>query len=301
MMPSVKSLLKAVRGSQPFNAAATTLVKTAFGIAGRPPEVVVKHLHRVGNVRVKLPNSRVLRLWSLGDDWVSNRIYWHGWQGYDPETVPLFFRLAERAKVVFDIGAYVGFYTLLADHANPDAQVHAFEPLPTVYERLIRNVALNKLPNVECHPMAVGEEAGFADFYHAAAHLPTSSSLSFEFMRSAPDLQRSTVPVVQLDQFCDEHQITRVDLMKLDTESTEPQVLRGMRTILGRDRPNIICEVLPGCDTGPALEEILGPLGYRYYLLTPDGPRHNHQIVGHAEWLNYLFSTQSAMQGRGRA
>ena len=298
-MTSLKAMLKAVRASQPFNVAATTLVKAAFGIAGPAPELVVQHLHRVGSVRVRLPNGRWLCLWSLGDDWVSNRVYWRGWKGYDPETVPVFFRLAERAQAIFDVGAYVGFYTLLAAHANPQARVYAFEPLPTVYERLTHNVALNQLPKVHCHLTAVGEESGLADFYHAAARLPTSSSLSFEFMKETTDLQRSTVPVIRLDQFAEEHQIGRVDLMKIDTESTEPQVLRGMRRILERDRPQIICEVLSGRDTGPALEELLGPLGYRYYLLTSGGPRRTDKIVGQPEWFNYLFTTLSAEEISG--
>ena len=168
-------MLKAVRTSQPFNVAATTLVKAALGIAGPAPSSWYSIFTVLGVYGSGSRTASRLCLWSLGDDWVSNRV-WRGWKGYDPETVPVFFRLAERAQVIFDVGAYVGFYTLLAARRQPPAQVYAFEPLPTVYERLTHN-ALNQLPNVHCHLKAVGEESGFADFYHAAARLPTSSSL----------------------------------------------------------------------------------------------------------------------------
>jgi hypothetical protein len=61
---------------------------------GRDFEVAIKHLPRTGPVRSRLPNGEVLRLWSRGDDWISNQVFWRGWSGYEPETTPLFFELA---------------------------------------------------------------------------------------------------------------------------------------------------------------------------------------------------------------
>lgn len=110
---SLKNALKAVRASQPFNALATSTVRSILDLTRARPEFVVKHLHRMGTVRSQLPNGRELRLRSRGDDWVSNQVYWRGWNGYESESVPLFFRLATRASVTLDVGAYVGFYALL--------------------------------------------------------------------------------------------------------------------------------------------------------------------------------------------
>jgi hypothetical protein len=95
---------------------------------------------------------------------------------------------------------------------------------------------------------------------------------------------------VTLDRIVQEHKLDRVDLLKIDTESTEPQVLRGMIETLKRDRPTIVCEVLKGRGSEEQLDKILGSLGYRYYLLTPNGPEKQDQIIGHPSWLNYLFS-----------
>jgi hypothetical protein len=55
-------------------------------------------------------------------------------------------------------------------------------------------------------------------------------------------------------------------VLKVDTETTEPDVLTGGRALLERHRPWIVCEVLAG-RTGAQLEAILGPLGYRYFHL----------------------------------
>ncbi len=293
MRAEVVKTLKLARSSQPFNFAATSLAYAYQQITGQHSEKIIKHLHRVGEVKRTLPNDRKLALWSKGDDWVSNQIFWRGWDGYEPETVQLFFRLAQRARITLDVGAYVGYYTLLAAHANPAAQVFAFEPLPTVFKRLQQNIQLNQLTNVTCINSAVSDIDGTAEFFHAPNELPTSSSLSFEFMRATNDLMRTKVPVIALDKFVREQKIARVDLVKIDTESTEPDVLSGMRETLQKDHPFIVCEVLKGRGSEKALSEILQPLNYRYYLLTPDGRILKDQIEGHPEWLNYLFTTLS--------
>jgi FkbM family methyltransferase len=255
--------------------------------------LVIKHAHRTGSVRAELPNGRVLRLWSQADDWVSNQIYWRGWNGYEPETVPVFFELARKARVTIDVGAYVGFFTLLAAHANPNGVVYAFEPMPDVYGRLRRNVALNQLFNVESIASAVGDRDGAAQFYHCAIDIPCSSSLSFEFMRTAPDVQSSTVAVTTIDRFIQDNELDQVDLVKIDTESTEPQVLVGMAETIRRYHPHIVCEVLRGRGSERHVEDIVRSFGYYFYHLTPGGPVQCDRIEGHPTWLNYLFTTLS--------
>jgi FkbM family methyltransferase len=286
----IKQVLRKVRVSQPLNFLATSAVRGVLSILKITPGFVVRHLHRAGVVRSALPNGRVLKLWSRGDDWVCTQIYWKGLSGYEPETVPLFLRLATSAQVIFDIGAYVGFYTVLAALASPSARVYAFEPHPNAYGRLLRNVKINHLVNVECLQAAAGEADTSSALFCGLGWLPTSSSLSAEFMGSHGAPLGVSCEVVSLDAFVRKCGIERVDLLKIDTESTEPQVLRGMLEILRRDRPSIICEVLRGRGAEDLLEDILGGLGYRYYLLTPSGPVLVPKVVGHETWLNYLFT-----------
>lgn len=230
-------------------------------------------------------------MWSRGDDGVATQVFWRGWEGFEPEAGTLFYNLARRASVVFDVGAHVGFYSLVAAGANPHAQIFSFEPMAPVFQRLRNNIALNRFRNVQCFHTAVGEETGNADFYHVATGIPSSSSLSHEFMQDYGALEVSTVPVIRLDDFVQENGIEKVDLMKLDTETTEPQVLRGMIRTLRRDHPGILCEVLPGYGCEQALQEILSPLDYNFYLLTQDGPQQCATIEAHPQWRNYLFTT----------
>jgi len=286
--------LKRVRTWQPFNFVGTRFVRWIASRAGVRHEWAVQHLHAVGRVNARLPNARTLRLWSRGDDWVSNQVFWRGWRAHETETADAFFRLAERADVTLDVGAYVGYFALLAAHANPGGRVLAMEPLPNVYTRLMRNIQLNRLNNVECVMAAAGAQEGTASFYHQPHALPTSSSLSREFMDGAENLTATTVPVVTIDHLLRERGIRRIDLVKIDTESTEPDVLSGMAEALRRDRPAIVCEVLRARGAEERLNAMMKPLGYRYYLLTPDGPVARDVIDGHPEWLNYLLVGRDA-------
>ena len=261
---------------------------------GTTPEIFPRHLHRVGDVFEGLPNGETLHLQSKGDDWVTNLVFWKGWKAYEPGTIDLFYRLACRANVILDIGAYVGFFTMVAALANRSARVYAFEPMEAIHRRLVENVARNGLRGVECFHVAVSDSSGQARFFFSRAALreglPTSSSLSETFMAQAPELEAIDVPLITIDAFSAEKGIPRVDLVKIDTETTEPNVLRGMRHVLSRDRPTVVCEILRDRVDTNSIDAELRPLGYKYFLLKPDGPELRTTIEGHPEFLNFLFT-----------
>lgn len=264
-------------------------MRPVLRMAGVDSAVVTKHLHRCGTVKAKLPNGQTLRLWSRGDDWVSNQIFWNGWNAYETETLSLFFKLASRATVILDVGAHVGVFSLVAGHANSSAQVFAFEPVAPTYQRLQTNVALNQLKNVRCFQSALGDKDETTEVFHQPG-MTFTASLSREFMNWQPAWSSSTVTVVTGDNFVKENNIPRVDLLKIDTESTEPQVLAGMLKTIKRDRPKIICEVLPDL-TEKSIELLLGPLGYSFYRITDRGLVRQERITGDLKFRNYLFST----------
>lgn len=288
--------VKVVRGFVPVNHALTSVLRAASARSGRQSQALSRYLPRVGLFETPLPNGGTLKMWSRGDDEITSAVYWGGWAGHEPETSECFWTLAASARVTLDIGAHVGYFGLLAAHANPEGRVHAFEPLPVVHERLRRNVRLNGLRNIVCHQTAVGGESGEAKFYHLPGCIPSSSSMSLNFMEPVAGdrkLAAFEVEVTTIDDFVAANDVRGVDLVKIDTEATEDSVLRGMASMLARDRPAVVCEILPG---GPAsaVEEILAPLGYRYYLLTDRGPQWCPQITPHRQWRNFLFRADDA-------
>ena len=157
---------------------------------------------------------------------------------------------------------------------------------------LQNNLRLNRLKNVRCQSEAVGETSGTAQFYHLPEGIPSSSSLSQEFMQGFGALKHTSVQVIRLDDFVAEQNVARLDLIKIDTESTEPAALRGLKSTLQRDKPDIICEVLAGTDTSGPLQELLAPIGYRFFLLSENGPQLQENIVPseNQNWMNYWFT-----------
>jgi FkbM family methyltransferase len=286
----LRAVLKRLR-VQPFlNRVSTTCLRALVGWLPRgTPDFIARHLPRVGLFRFRAPGGERIALLSEGDDWVATQIFWKGLERSEPDAV-LFYEMARRARVTIDVGAHIGLYSLLAASANPGGRVLAFEPLPRVFSRLYRNVEANQRDNIECFPMAVGRTEGIEDFYFAPIEpLPSSSGLNPHFFHESGVLVRSQpVPVISLDTFCVSRGTGQVDLVKIDTESTEAAVLDGMTRVLGESRPHIFCEVLDVSDTADEVDGLLRRHGYRFFHLTPDGPKPNERLVGHRSFRNYL-------------
>jgi len=280
----IKSGLIRVRASQPFNWLATSVGRACLGSSS---EWLVKHLPRSGTASAALPNGRTLKLRSHGDDWVSNQVFWRGWSGYEPESTPLFYGLATGSRVTLDLGAHVGFYALLAGHANPAGKVYAFEPMPVTFARLRANIALNGLPNVVAVNSAVGGAKGVAEFYHGPTDIPCSCGLSPDIFAPGSEVSSFEVLVTTVDDLVREEGLQGVGLVKIDVEGAELDVLRGMAETLRRDRPEVICEVWGG--PGPEMLDFLAAHGYRAYSLD-SGPR---PYVGDSREANHLFSARS--------
>jgi FkbM family methyltransferase len=295
----IKEMLKRVRTSQPLNRVTTATFKGLFDATGWRSEFVIKHLPRTGVTAIPLPDGRVLKLDATGEDWIPTQLFWRGWQGYEPEMTPLFYRLARTtAHTVFDVGAHIGFFSLLAAIVNPNARVFAFEPLARIYDRLKLNVDLNALTNVQTLCVAVGAQEGVAEFYFPDEQMPVSSSLRSDMLTAGLPadtniVRHVPVQVVTLDRIVAEHNVARVSLIKLDTERTEHEVLAGARATLERDHPDIICEVWPDAGNGRQLEELLRPLGYRFYQVRPEGVVARAEIIGDEAALNYFFTTRT--------
>jgi FkbM family methyltransferase len=267
----IKETIKKLRAIRPLNNFATTTLRGLFTVTGLQSEFLIKHLPRTGVTAVKLPNGSILKLDAEREHWISNQLFWRGWQGYESEMSGLFYDLAQSARTVVDVGAHAGFYSLLAGRANPRAKVLAFEPMKRVFDSLERNVKLNGLGNIECFNAAVGATSGIQEFYFPDQDLPISSSLRSEMLDATfPEgsIKHVPVSVVTLDEFVAKKGIVDVDLIKLDTERTEHDVLASAVNLVQRDRPDIICEVWPDAENDKQIETTLRPLGYRFSPLT---------------------------------
>src|SRR5712692_4691633 len=125
-------LIRRARVLPVLNPLVTSMVRRCVSLIGASPEFAALHLPRVGEVGVQLPNGRSMRMWTNGDDFIANQVFWYGPFGYEPETSRLFFDIARTARTTLDVGSNVGYYALLAALANPAGQVIALEPMPSI-------------------------------------------------------------------------------------------------------------------------------------------------------------------------
>ncbi|HXZ80687.1 MAG TPA: FkbM family methyltransferase [Terriglobales bacterium] len=184
---------------------------------------------------------------------VGRAIYIYGC--WDYALTRLLDTLLEPGMCFFDVGANVGYFSLLA--ARRCSRVFAFDPAPAIYRQLCSNVALN--PGLNIHPfdLALSDQSGPVDFWVAnGAEQNGNSSLQ----RCDNSVQIS-VQASTLDAFVAEHRIPKIDVMKIDVEGAEDAVFRGGGDALASSAPDIVFEALPGSHAG----DLLLPFGYRIY------------------------------------
>ncbi len=94
--------------------------------------------------------------------------------------------------------------------------------------------------------MAVGEQVGDAEIFDPGGDAPTSASISAEFAHShfGNNIASYRVPVTSIDEYCAEHGICDVDLVKVDVEGHEEFALKGMQEMVRTSQPAILMEVL---------------------------------------------------------
>jgi FkbM family methyltransferase len=157
----------------------------------------------------------------------------------------------------FDIGANVGFITILAAKlVGPTGRVIAFEPVPENVAAIRENLALNDITWAEVIDTAVSSEPG-------TASLIVSDVSAFSRLAdiSIPTGARTTIEVVvnSIDAFLRSGEQPAPDLVKIDVEGAELDVIAGMRETLSTHRPVILCEVH---DCNVAYAELMESVGY---------------------------------------
>ena len=146
---------------------------------------------------------------------------------------------AKQAKVVFDVGANAGIYSLAALAVQQDAIVYAFEPTPEIATRLRETAALNGLPQVQVHEAAVSSEHGYSALKRCRGEFGTNEGMNF-ITTAGGDPGAELVPTVCLDRFCEDHAIERIDLLKLDIQGHEHHALAGAAHLLSTGRVGTI-------------------------------------------------------------
>jgi len=235
-------------------------------LIGRPdnPSRVATLAHDLLN-RVPSGESQVyecqgaLEGYRMSIDWNRFRSFVYG--TWEPEVFRAVTATVKPGMTVIDIGAHIGYYTLLfAKCVGPNGRVVAFEPLPVNFELLKKNIQLNELTYIQTFPQAVfsrNEEI----ILTVPDDLPHSGDASVYHGRGTKQFR---VPAIALDTFCDSAGL-RPDILKMDVEGAEYDVLIGAERTIGRYRPKLLIELhhFDGNLAAHPVPDLLTSWGYR--------------------------------------
>ncbi len=158
--------------------------------------------------------------------------------GWEPDTAATIDKLVPVGGVVLDVGANIGFVTLvLAGRVGPSGRVIGFEPTAWTYRRLCANVDLNTLPQITTVHAGLSDIAQVCD----EADVPYGYWLDNGFRT-----ERQSILLLTLDGYLAEHPIERLDFIKCDTDGMEEKVFVGGIETLRRFRPALHFELYQG-------------------------------------------------------
>ncbi len=202
-------------------------------------------------------------------------------------------KLVPAARTILDIGANHGWFTLNFSAAAPDAAIHAFEPIPATRAWLEKNLALNRVANVELHSFGFSTEPGEQTFYFAEEE---SGSASLANIRDRDSVQHITCELRRLDDFVAERGLS-VDLIKCDVEGAELLVFKGGQKTLAEQRPVVFVEMLriwaAKFDYHPnEIISLLSGMGYGCFTMNPEGLRPFGTMDEGTSETNFLFLHQ---------
>jgi FkbM family methyltransferase len=191
---------------------------------------------------------------------------------FEPYETTLIESEVKPGDVVLDIGANIGYYTLIfARLVGEKGRVYAFEPDPTNYRLLKKNVRANGYQNVIFVNKAVAETSGPLSLYLCPDNKGDHRIFESEDNRSAIPIEATT-----LDEHFAEYQ-GKIDFIKMDIQGSEGRAVRGMQGLLRKYRDvKIITEFWPAGlrRSGIEARDYLADLerqGFRLFRIDEDG------------------------------
>lgn len=174
-------------------------------------------------------------------DSVERDVFWYGVK--DVFEIFHIKRLIRPGDIIFDVGANFGYYSIkLATLLNGNCRIYAFEPYPPTFLRLVRNINGNGLGNC-IFPF----ELGFSDVFASTTMVETPGNTGGTYVsRSSCE---GGIRLVTIESFCRDHDIGKIDFMKIDVEGLEPLVLKGAIPYFdeSEELPVILIELNPDC------------------------------------------------------
>lgn len=226
---------------------------------------------------------------------IENELFWYGLDNaWEKASFKLWKELSKNAKTILDIGANTGIYSLISGSINPSANIYAFEPIKSVYEKLSYNIELNSFgPNVKLYEVALSDFTGGATIYleKNATHA-LSVTVNKSLLPDGTEYRTEKIKTLRLDKFIEDEGLDKIDLIKIDVETHEPEVLTGMGIYIEQFRPTILIEILDN-EIGERVQQLVGHLNYLYFNIDEEsGLVEQTTKITKSKYFNYLICSE---------
>jgi FkbM family methyltransferase len=197
---------------------------------------------------------------------------------FEPHMVALFDTLVKPTDTVLDVGANIGCTTIL--FGSRAQRVLSFEPSPTTFAFLRKNVEAAGLQNVMLENVGLGKSAGRFELTSSVDN--RSGGFVSNKMQASKDHRIEAIEIAQGDSFLQARGIERVDFVKIDVEGFERDVIEGLHETIAASRPVVTLElnhwclnVLQRTSVPDFLDFLRGVFPY-LYAVDPDDIRNLH-------------------------
>jgi FkbM family methyltransferase len=167
---------------------------------------------------------------------ISDLVQWYAYWGFRDPSHEALISICKPGDIVLDIGANIGLTALRM--STVAGAVYAFEPDSQNYSDCLNHLHANEIGNVQVFPYALGSEEGLGSLCQIA-----SGNRGCIWIDTSDARESSSVQVTTVDHFCASQGISRVDLIKIDTEGAELAALKGARKTIERWKPRLFVEV----------------------------------------------------------
>ncbi len=248
-------------------------------------------------IKIKTNDGKQFQLYNPNFP-LETEIYWQGFENYhwEKETRKTWIELCGNAKVILDIGANSGIFSLLAKVYQPTASVYAFEPQPNVYHVLRKNNAINNF-DIACQEIALSDIRGILPFYNYGRDPfgkgnTTAGSLNKDWRPTKQ--KRIDVAVTTLDAFLIATKIKSIDLIKIDVETLEAKVLKGYAQHLLLHKAIIVLEI-QNVAIGTQINRFFEGNNYSYFNIDETTGLIPTRKLGNHKYSNYLICPSEKM------
>ena len=201
-----------------------------------PQRNISKYLHFRGIFDVEVEKNKSFKIHHYGFQ-VENEIFWEGlYDGWEGDSMRLWVELCKISDVILDIGANTGVYALTAKVINPNSKVFAFEPIKRVYSKLNENIELNNF-DIKPFEKAVSNKDGMAVVYDLPSEHIYSVTVNKNLHTDGIDVIETQIETITLSTFINQENLSKIDLMKIDVETHEPEVFEGFGKYLQQFKP----------------------------------------------------------------